>query len=283
MIETAVLLLAALFTACEKLPTTKSGVEIKFILRGTGETPNHGEIISLNMTYISEDGQVLFDTRKIGAPVQIIFDTSQWNYGGMLYEVLELLEIGDSVQFDIPAENLYEVSFQSELPDSIESGTNIQFNLGLEQSVSQEVLRLEREDERLIVEADILDNYFTEKGIIAESTDSGLRYVITKQGDGPTPQTGERVYVHYEGTLLDGNVFDSSYGNDPFAFYLGYGRVIKGWDEGIALMNKGTKATLFIPSQLAYGERGSGRTIGPNSILKFDVELVDIKQPSGSQ
>ena len=172
----AVLLVVTLCTSCEKLPTTRSGVEINFIRVGTGETPNHGEIISLNMTYVSEDGKVLFDTRKVGAPVQIKFDTSQWKYGGMLYEVLELLEIGDSVQFVIPAENLYEVSFQSSLPDSIKSGSDIRFNLGLDQSVSQEVLILERE-------SNILDNYLTENGIIAESTDSGLRYVITKQGE----------------------------------------------------------------------------------------------------
>ncbi len=269
-----------LVASCQQLPETKSGIEINFIRTGNGVNPNHGEIISLNMAYTSENGSVLFDTRKVGGPVQIMFDTTQWKHGGMLYEVLELLEVGDSVQFSIPAENLYEVSFQQPLPDSIESGSEISFNLGLQESVSQEVLRLERESERAKIDANILDNYLTESGIDAIVTNSGLRYVITKSSKGEIPSIGDRVSVHYEGTLLNGNVFDSSYGKSPFSFDLGYGSVIKGWDEGIALLSKGSKATLYIPSSLGYGERGSGRDIPPNAILKFDVELVDIKKPA---
>lgn len=272
----------ALCISCEKLPTTKSGVEINFIANGNGNTPKHGDIISLNMTYVSEERQMLFDTRAIGAPVQIRFDTSQWQYGGMLYDVLELLEIGDSVQFEIPAENLFEVSFQGELPDSIKAGSDIKFNVGFESAVPEHILTEKRVEERSIVEAEILDNYLKESGIEAEKTVSGLRYVILKEGKGPIPQAGEEVLVHYRGMLLDGTLFDTSEGHAPFQFHLGYGRVIKGWDEGIALMKKGSKATLFIPSSLAYGELGAGRDIGPNAILKFDVELVDIKQLSGN-
>lgn len=272
-----ILLGVFLIASCEQLPKTKSGVAINFIRGGNGVNPNHGEIISLNMTYASEDGKMLFDTREIGAPVQIMFDTSQWKYGGMLYEVLELLEIDDSVQFEIPAQDLYEVSFQGQIPDSIDSDADIIFNLGFKASVPQEVLRVKRESERAVVEAGILDNFLLENGIDAQTTTSGLRYVITKSGDGSTPRIGEEVSVHYEGTLLNGNVFDSSYGKSPFTFYLGYGQVIKGWDEGIALINKGSKATLYIPSSLGYGEVGSGRVIPSNSILKFDVELVSIK------
>jgi peptidylprolyl isomerase len=77
--------------------------------------------------------------------------------------------------------------------------------------------------------------------------------------------------------LLDGTVFDSSQGREPFAFQLGEGQVIKGWDEGIALMQKGGKALLLIPSHLAYGERGAGDMIPPYSPLLFEVELIDFK------
>ena len=108
------------------------------------------------------------------------------------------------------------------------------------------------------------------------TTESGLKYIITQKSDGEIPAKGERVKVHYTGTLEDGTKFDSSLDRgEPFTFELGAGQVIKGWDEGIALLHKGEKATLIIPSELGYGSRDMG-TIPPNSTLIFEVELVDI-------
>jgi len=109
-----------------------------------------------------------------------------------------------------------------------------------------------------------------------EQTPSGLFYEITKPGTGGQPKTGDQVAVHYRGLLLDGTVFDSSYQrNDPIRFPIGQGRVIPGWDEGIALLSKGASAKLVIPSHLAYGEQGAGGVIPPNATLIFEVELVD--------
>ena len=109
-------------------------------------------------------------------------------------------------------------------------------------------------------------------------TDSGLFYSIEKEGEGDKPQKGNSVKVHYKGELLDGTVFDSSFKrNQPIEFSIGVGQVIPGWDEGIALLNKGAKATLIIPSDLAYGSAGAGGVIPPNATLKFEVELVDFK------
>lgn len=110
------------------------------------------------------------------------------------------------------------------------------------------------------------------------TTASGLQYIVVQEGTGPAPQAGEIVSVHYKGTLQDGTVFDSSYDRgEPITFPLGQGMVIPGWDEGIALMKKGGKATLIIPPDLAYGEQGAGSDIPPNATLTFEVELVDIQ------
>ncbi len=113
----------------------------------------------------------------------------------------------------------------------------------------------------------------------AVKTPTGLVYLVTHKGTGRMPKAGETVFVHYTGTLTNGVKFDSSRDRgEPFPFELGAGRVIKGWDEGIAKLRVGDQAILVIPSTLGYGERGAGNgEIPPGATLIFIVELVDIK------
>jgi len=109
-------------------------------------------------------------------------------------------------------------------------------------------------------------------------TSSGLQYVDLVVGQGREAHAGEMVTVHYTGTLVDGTKFDSSKDrNQPFAFKLGAGRVIKGWDEGVAGMKIGGTRKLVIPSQLGYGARGAGSSIPPNATLIFEVELLGLR------
>jgi FKBP-type peptidyl-prolyl cis-trans isomerase len=115
-----------------------------------------------------------------------------------------------------------------------------------------------------------------------QSTPSGLQYEDSVPGSGKAAQAGGPVSVHYTGWLYEngakGAKFDSSLDRgDPFEFPLGAGRVIKGWDEGVAGMKVGGKRTLIIPPQLGYGARGAGGVIPPNATLLFDVELLDVK------
>lgn len=107
------------------------------------------------------------------------------------------------------------------------------------------------------------------------TTASGLQYQVFTEGTGASPKASDEVTVHYKGTTIDGKEFDSSYSrNAPATFPLN--RVIAGWTEGLQLMKEGAKYRFFIPSNLAYGERGAGRDIGPNSTLIFDVELIKV-------
>lgn len=112
---------------------------------------------------------------------------------------------------------------------------------------------------------------------------SGLQYKVLQAGQGESPKSNDTVSVHYRGRLLDGTEFDSSYsrakpGEAPTPATFGLNRVIKGWTEGLQLMKAGSKYEFYIPSELAYGEGGSGK-IGPNSTLVFEVELVSFKTP----
>ncbi len=114
-------------------------------------------------------------------------------------------------------------------------------------------------------------------GETAVTTASGLKYEDLKVGDGTEAKTGDRVQVHYTGWLENGTKFDSSVDRgQPFAFPLGAGRVIRGWDEGVAGMKVGGKRKLTIPPALGYGERGAGGIIPPNATLIFEVELLQV-------
>lgn len=126
----------------------------------------------------------------------------------------------------------------------------------------------------------ILTDYFAKNNIKATKTSSGLYYTITKKGNGVNAKPGQKVNMKYLGKFLDGKKFDANVDDNfnmthPLAFTLGVGQVIRGWDEGVQLLNPGCRASLYIPSGLAYGPNGRGPIPG-NSILVFDVELVSI-------
>jgi FKBP-type peptidyl-prolyl cis-trans isomerase len=138
----------------------------------------------------------------------------------------------------------------------------------MRETLQPDANRLTPEEERAI----------KEKFPGAQTTGSGLRYIVRAPGSGPTPQRGQTVTVHYEGRLLDGTLFDSSRTRgEPLSFPVGDGRVIPGWDEALPLMQKGEKRTLIIPFWLAYGEDGHPPTIPPRATLVFEVELLGIQ------
>ncbi len=156
----------------------------------------------------------------------------------------------------------------------------------------EEAVQKQKEDaEKIKKEQDkTIQEYIKKNKLAAKSTESGLYYLITKEGEGAIPQKGDSVKVHYTGRILDGKIFDTSIEaiakenevynekrnyNEPFSFTLGQRQVIEGWDEGISLLKKGSKATLIIPFHLGYGDRGTpGGPIPPYAILMFEVELL---------
>ncbi|HNZ68876.1 MAG: FKBP-type peptidyl-prolyl cis-trans isomerase [Prolixibacteraceae bacterium] len=127
---------------------------------------------------------------------------------------------------------------------------------------------------------EFLEKNKTREGIVV--TESGLQYEIIKEGTGPKPTTEDVVKVHYHGTLIDGKVFDSSVDRgEPAEFPVG--GVIQGWVEALQLMPVGSKWKIYLPASLAYGERGTGGGIDPNSVLIFEVELLEIVQDKNGE
>ncbi|MEM9144387.1 MAG: peptidylprolyl isomerase [Bacteroidota bacterium] len=173
-------------------------------------------------------------------------------------EVVDAIAQGDVIE----SLEIVRVGEEAQAWNALEAFTNF---------TSSREKRLEQEKKRLAKAFDSATAGF-------EKTPSGLCYKLIQKGSGAHAQKGQQVSVHYEGALLDGKVFDSSYRrNQPFDFKLGIGQVIPGWDEGIALLKVGDKARFVIPSELAYGSGGAGNgLIPPNAALLFDVELIGV-------
>lgn len=209
-----------------------------------------------------------------------------------LSQIFTYLAKGDSAVFHISVDSLIKNSGET-LPPFFPLGTVIKYyfkisdvktKLQVEQEKQMKIAARKAEEEKIFAE------YARKNNLKTLKTASGLQYAIIKQGSGRKPNQGEYVNVNYTGSLPNGKVFDSSIESvakanqmfdegrtyEPISFMLGKGKVIKGWDEGLTYLPMGSKAILLIPSYLAYGERGAGEDIPPNSPLIFEVELVSI-------
>jgi FKBP-type peptidyl-prolyl cis-trans isomerase len=181
------------------------------------------------------------------------------------------LDIGASLKemqtdIDLP-------SLLAGLRDTFEGTKAKEFSKKMQEKQAEKVKDL-AEKNRKAGESFLTENKKKE-GVI--TTESGLQVVVLEEGDGPKPKATDQVKVHYQGTLLDGTKFDSSYKRgQPVTFPVN--GMIAGWTEALQLMNVGSKVRLFIPSDLAYGQRGAGQQIGPNATLIFEVELLGINK-----
>ncbi len=271
---------------------TASGIKYNFVRHGDGSVPPDGGYWTMNIAYFNEKGEKIFASTDQGAPLQIPYYSRNMLKNASLEECFSLLGKGDSAVFYISADSLYKNSAGGPTPPDL-IGTKLKLSIGIEDvyTVSEYDSYKERQEKiQIDKEKELIEAYINEKGIDAESTSEGLYYEITRIGNGEMPREGQNVRVNYTGYLLDGTVFDTSEEAiakeantyipgrkySPYQFTLGTGAVIDGWDLGIALLSVGGKATLIIPSPLAYGNRGSGPLIKANTPLVFTVELVEI-------
>ena len=228
--------------------TTESGLKYEVITLGTGEKPNESDKVEVHYHGTLLDGTVFDSSVDRGETIK--FGLNQVIKGWT--EGLQLMPTGSKFKFTIPPE----LAYGERKAGSIPPNSTLIFEVEL-----------------FSIEKAFVDTDFSLPGK-EEVTKSGLRMIIHKEGDGEVAKAGQTVHVHYTGLLETGKKFDSSHDRgQAFSFKLGQGRVIKGWEEALALMRPGEKRTLIIPPELGYGERAAG-PIPPNSILIFEVELV---------
>ena len=246
---------------------TESGLYYKFETDNEGVTPTEGSTARVKFCARIMGGNELGSSDKLGDYYDIVYAQGTVLRG--LEEGIGLMSAGDKAQFVLP----YNLAYGENPYGLIPAYSNLIFDVEMLDILSAEEANLSRTEKA----RQEFDKYLTDNKIKAEKRDSGLVYVCNRKGSGACAAAGQTITVHYTGKLMDGRVFDSSVERgEPIDFVLGEGRVIKGWDEGVALMKKGEKATLIIPFDLAYGSRQMGM-ISPYSNLVFDIEIIDIK------
>jgi FKBP-type peptidyl-prolyl cis-trans isomerase FklB len=185
----------------------------------------------------------------------------------------DLKDGGVEVDIDMLAAGIKDAYAGTSLLDDTEIASAME-NLQREMMEKQMAQREKAAKENLREGQAFLSENAQKDGV--ETTESGLQYEVIEKGSGKTPTPESTVTVHYRGTLIDGTEFDSSYRRGEPATFPVNG-VIAGWTEALQLMSEGAKYKLYIPADLAYGERGAGQAIGPNETLIFDVELISVK------
>lgn len=234
--------------------TTDSGVEIKITHKGKGEKPVQGDRLTVHYTGKLTNGTKFDSSVDRGEPFSFNLGVGQVISGWD--EAFALLEQGDKATITIPSE----AGYGNRAVGSIPAGSTLVFDVEL----------LEVKPKKNIVPYNV-------NGLGKMKLPSGLEYIILKKGEGKQAANGSQVTVHYSGYLENGTLFDSSVERDePIQFELGAGRVIQGWDQGIAMLTAGSQCRLIIPYQLGYGERGYPPVIPAKATLIFDVELLEV-------
>ena len=258
-----------------------SGLEYKVAREGKGKRhPEVGDHLEMNVRVHVKDS-VVFDSRQMNGDKPVPFQVQAPSFRGDFIEGLMLMVAGDSALLRLPVDTI--LAQNKQLMPGVKPGDVLEYDVTLVSVMSTPEYKkdqAEKNAKQKEIDEGLFKNYFARKNIDALKTANGLFYTINKKGTGENAKPGKIVTVNYTGRFLEGKTFDSNTDPEfrhvePYQFVLGKGAVIKGWDQGIALLNKGAKATLYIPAGLAYGSQGNSNIPG-NTVLVFDVELLDI-------
>ncbi|MBL7718674.1 MAG: FKBP-type peptidyl-prolyl cis-trans isomerase [Flavipsychrobacter sp.] len=251
-----------------------------------GRNPVTGDLLRVDLRG-SLDDSLLVDSRKDNGGKAMEVPMMDPAYDGDIMTGIRLMTAGDSAVFYLSVDTLVKRTFPQggEIPAVLQGKKELRYEVTLYAVSSPEEAEKEREAAEMVqlaTDDKKLQDYFSKNKLKPKKTASGLYYLVTTEGTGETIKSGQTASVKYIGTTLDNKVFDANMGpeakrTEPLEVAVGQGMVIRGWDEGLQLLKKGTKAKLFIPSPLAYGATDMGELLKPYSILVFEVVIEDVK------
>lgn len=276
-------------TAPATFSKTPGGLEYMIVKKGAGTySPMPGDFMEMHVIFKMGDTTVI-NTDEMNNHKAVPNVCQQPQFPGDLNEGLMMLKAGDSAIFRMSLDTLVErtasMPQKFQKPPFAKPGDMATWIVKLEtvtnkaEKEQQDKLKGEQQVQK---DDQIIKQYIAKNNLKTQKTESGLYYVLTPSGNSTKPNSGQKVSLNYTGMLLDGTKFDSStdpaFGHlEPLKYTLGQDHMIKGWDEGVNLMHKGDKIKLLIPSALAYGASGRPPKIPENSVLIFDMELVDFQ------
>lgn len=298
-LSAAVGLLAA--TSCQNFKKGDGGLEYNIVKDAGAEKAQAGDLLSVDMIVTSDrKDSLLQSTYEIGLPqiVNIAPDSIPGLYAGDYNSMFKMLGEGDSAVFRLNLDTMAAktgqpkpefadkyATFKVKVRKHFKKGnlTDSALYAQIDEYFKGEIETLKQAEEGKLA------NYVSKNKLDPKKTASGLQYIVKEEGSGNKAVVGDTVVVNYTGSLVSGKIFDTNDAElakkentfnpmrqyEPIRFRVGHDPVIQGWTEGLQLLNKGSKATLLVPSSIGYGERGGG-SIPPYAPLIFDVELVDI-------
>ncbi|HLO92175.1 MAG: FKBP-type peptidyl-prolyl cis-trans isomerase [Chloroflexota bacterium] len=258
---------------------TDDGLYYKFHVKGDDTTTvKAGMVLNLKLKYSINDS-VLFNSADI--PQDFMLPLNEPSYKGDLYSGLAMMKPGDSATFITSADSFFLKTIKMpQLPDSTYKGKDIIFDVKLISAKTQQQMEAEYKvklDEMKSKEQSSLENYLKSANITVAPLPSGLYYIETQKGNGQKPKKGDYGKLHFKVSTIDGKVLYSSYDQgQPMMWEIGQDFDNKGVTEALNLMSKGTKASIIVPSSLAFGEQGRGQMVPPYTTLLYDLELTDI-------
>ncbi len=292
----------------ETFKETATGLHYRVLKKGTGPSPEEGEVLLLEMSYKKKDGTVLFSTTEQGLPASLRYSKENMNAeDGGFGEAVSMLKKGDNYIFKLSAEAAFgEILDAVVAQHKISKDDEVLLELNLQNIMTEErhkgweveqIALLQKKErahaeKQIEVDTKTIIDYLEENKIAAKSTEAGVYCVVDVPGKGPQPKKGDKVKISYTGKLLDGKVFDTSLEDvakenniynkqrtyEPIEFELGAGKAVPGMEDAVLHLKKGDKARVFIPSTLAYGSKGVNDLIPGDAVLLFEITLVDVKK-----
>ena len=275
----------------QRLP---NGLQYRIYTSNGGAKIKLNDIISFNFIQKTDKDSVLASSFEMNRPAMLQVTASK-NVADLM-DFFPLLSLNDSALVVVPTDSIFNnAQMEQQRPPFLPKGSSLHYVIKVSKIQSMEEAMAEQQkmmSDLKAKEASALAKYLTDNKVTAVKTATGLRYVIKKPSVKAKPVKGDTVMVNYIGKTLEGKVFDSSIEMEakkaglqqpgrtyePISVVLGQNSVIPGWEQGLLLLNEGSRASFIIPSDLAYGPQGAGEDIKPFSTLIFDLEIVKVKR-----